>query len=62
MAKKASSPFSIRESTVGTGYLVAYLPPRGPQIQIRQTFDTEDEANKWVASEGDRWAGELEGQ
>jgi hypothetical protein len=44
MAAKASSRFSIRPALLGEGYVIVYLPERSPQMEVRQTFASEDEA------------------
>ena len=61
MTESASSRFSIRPAKVGDGYLVVYSPERSPQMEIRQTFVTENEAKKWIASESAVWLERLGG-
>jgi len=55
MAEKASSRFSIRPGLLGAGYVVVYLPERSPQMEVRQTFASEDEAQSWISAEGPSW-------
>jgi hypothetical protein len=55
MAEKATSHFSIRPGLLGAGYVVVYLPERSPQMEVRQTFASEDEARRWISTEGPSW-------
>ena len=59
MVDKAPSPFSVRTSTAGTGFIVVYSPERAPQMEIRQTFETEAEGYQWIASNGEMWLDRL---
>ena len=55
MAEDASTRFSIRPARLAAGYVVVYSPERSPQMEVRQTFASEDEAQKWISAEGRSW-------
>jgi hypothetical protein len=59
MAESTPSRFSIRPAKIGDGYLVVYSPEGSPQMEIRQTFVTEREAQKWINSESETWLERL---
>jgi len=55
VAEELSSRFSIRPAVLAAGYVVVYLPERTPQMEVRQTFASEDEARRWISAEGPSW-------